>query len=298
MRLKVSLFALFLICAGQALADEVKVSHGGITLNASLEKAQDDWTAGPVVLMTHGTLAHNRMEIMATLQEMLKERGVSSLSINLSQGVDNRKSVMYPCENPHRYKYDDAAEEIRAWVEWLKGEGVGNVAVLGHSRGGNQAARFAAATDDPAVKMTFLLAPTTRAPGYAEKDYKRRYGKDLMPILQKARDLVAAGKGDEMISPVDFIYCKETSASADAFVSNYNPDPNRDTPTVVPQIKMPVMVIAGTEDKVVAGLIEKMEPIADGEQVQLVVVDGADHFFLDLYSEDVADIITETLGVE
>jgi len=49
---------------------------------------------------------------------------------------------------------------------------------------------------------------------------------------------------------------------------------------------------------VIEGLIGKVEPLADGEHVTLVVIDGADHFFRDLYAEDIADNIAETLGAE
>ncbi|MES9878056.1 MAG: alpha/beta hydrolase [Candidatus Sedimenticola sp. PURPLELP] len=298
MYLKSVLLALGLALGGTTLAEEVKLPHGGITLNANLEKTGDNWHSGPVVLMTHGTLAHSRMEIMAGLQEMLLDRGVSSLSINLSLGLDDREAAMYPCETPHRHKYNDAEEEVGAWMAWLKGQGAGNVSLLGHSRGGNQTARFAAANDASPVETVFLLAPSLRNQGYGETDYKRRYGKELMPIMEKAREMVAAGKGDEMLQKVDFIYCKEASATAAAFISNYEPEANGDTPTLISRIKSPVMVIVGSEDKVVSGLVEKIEPIADGERVQLVIVEGAGHFFLDLYSEDVADTIAETLGAE
>ena len=40
-----------------AMAEEIKLPFQGMTLNANLEKAGDSWPAGPVVLMTHGTLA-------------------------------------------------------------------------------------------------------------------------------------------------------------------------------------------------------------------------------------------------
>lgn len=46
-------------------------------------------------------------------------------------------------------------------------------------------------------------------------------------------------------------------------------------------------------DKAVKGLIEKAQPLADGEHIQLEVTDGADHFFRDRYSEDIADVIAE-----
>jgi alpha/beta superfamily hydrolase len=59
-----------------------------------------------------------------------------------------------------------------------------------------------------------------------------------------------------------------------------------------------VLVIAGTEDTAVRGLPEKVEPLADGERIQLLVIDGADHFFRDLYSEDIADTVAELLATE
>ncbi|MET0104481.1 MAG: alpha/beta hydrolase [Sedimenticola sp.] len=298
MYLKSLLLLLGLLTIGVAQAEEVKLSHNGITLNANLETTGEGWESAPVILMTHGTLAHSRMEIMAGLQEMLLERGVSSLSINLSLGLDDRQAAMYPCETPHRHLYNDAEGEIGAWVDWLKGQGAGRISLLGHSRGGNQTARYAAAQGDAGVETVFLLAPSLRNQGYGEADYKRRYGKDLMPILQKVREMTATGRGEDLLQKVDFIYCKETSVSAAAFVSNYEPEKDGDTPSLVSRTKSPVLIIVGSEDKVVSGLAEKMEPMVDGERVQMITLEGAGHFFLDLYSEEVADTIAETLGIE
>ena len=280
------------------MADEVKLQHDGMTLNASLVTSADSWPAGPVVLMTHGTLAHRGMEIMAGLQDMLSERGISSLAINLSLGLDDRSAAMYDCATPHSHRHTDAVAEIGAWLEWLKGQGVKKIALLGHSRGGNQTARFAAGTSDPAVTAVILIAPQTWSAEYAAADYEKRYGKPLEPVLARARELVDAGKGDALVKPVDFIYCEQTGATAAAFVSYYTPDTDMDTPSLVPAIKLPVLVIAGSEDTAVKGLPEKVEPRADGERVQLMVVDGADHFFRDLYSEDIADAVAEMLAVD
>ena len=298
MYLKFMLLLLGLLWFCIVQAEEVKLSQGELTLNANLEKTDGNWAGGPVVLMTHGTLAHNRMEIISGLQEMLRDRGISSLAINLSLGLDNRESAMYPCETPHRHRHTDAVDEISAWIHWLKGQGVENLSLLGHSRGGNQTAQFAAANTDPAIKAVFLVAPAIWSADKALDGYKKRYGKDLLPILEQARGLVAAGKGEEMMSRVDFIYCKDTSATAEAFVAYYEPDKKMDSPSLMPHIQVPVVVFAGSEDMVVKGLIEKMETIADGDRIQLVVIDGADHFFRDLFSEDISDTIAETLGIE
>ena len=86
--MRTMLLTLLLITgfSAAALADDVRLPYQGMTLNASLEKSSDSWPAGPVVLMTHGTLAHRGMEIMAGLQSMLADRGISLLAINLSLG--------------------------------------------------------------------------------------------------------------------------------------------------------------------------------------------------------------------
>ena len=78
--------ALLLTLPLQAVAEKVTLEHDGLTLNASLEKS-GNWPEGPLVLMTHGTLAHSGMEIMATLQELFAENDISSLAINLSLGI-------------------------------------------------------------------------------------------------------------------------------------------------------------------------------------------------------------------
>ena len=280
-----------------AMAEEIKLPFQGTTLNANLKKAGDSWPAGPVVLMTHGTLAHRGMEIMAGLQSMFADRDISSLAINLSLGLDDRAAAMYDCATPHNHRHTDAVAEIGAWLEWLKAQGAEKVALLGHSRGGNQTARFAAATADPVVTNVILIAPQTWSADYAAADYEKRYDKPLAPVLARAQELVDAGKGDTLMESVDFIYCEQTSATAAAFVSYHAADADMDTPAVIPAIKAPVLVVAGTEDTDVRNLPEIMEPVADGERVQLLVMDGADHFFRDLYSEDIADAVAELLGM-
>jgi len=280
--------AALLFAAGVA-AESVTLKHRGLNVTANLETTGEAWQQGPVLLLTHGTLAHNRMEIMATLQQLLLERGVSSLAINLSLGLSDRAG-MYDCAVPHRHRHTDALEEIGLWRDWLRQQGADKVVLLGHSRGANQTARFAAAHDSAAIRGVILVAPQTWSEGYEAKDYQQRYGKPLAPILANAEKLVAEGKGDTLLKPVDFIYCENTAASAAAFVSYYRPDARMDTPTVVNDIHKPVLVFAGSADTVVKGLIEKMEQASSRDNVRFEVIDGADHFFRDLYAEDLADL--------
>lgn len=271
-----------------ALADEVALQHKGLKVTANLEKAGDDWQQRPVLLITHGTLAHNRMEIIAALQQLFADRGYSSLAINLSLGVNDRKG-MYDCKVPHTHLHIDAVDEIGLWRDWLKTQGVSNIVLLGHSRGGNQTAWFAAERDDPAIRAVVLVAPALWDEDYAARDYEKRYGKALAPVLAKAESLVAQGKGDTLMQPVDFIYCQDAAATAQAFVNNYKPDARRHTPNLLKSITKPVLVFAGGEDNVVVGLEEQMAEAVKRDNISLRTIEGADHFFRDLYAEDLAD---------
>lgn len=272
-------------------AKEVSLVEDGLTLHANLETAGADWQQGPFVLMTHGTLAHGEMELMQGLQAALKDRGIGSLSLTLSLGLDQRRG-MYDCAQPHRHRHEDALKEIGAWLTWLQSQGLTKpLILLGHSRGGNQAARFAAAHPEAALSHLVLLAPQTWTETGTADDYQQRFGKPLPPLLERASQMRDAGQADALLEGVDFLYCPATQASAAAFLSYYGPDPAMDTPGLLPGLKVPVLVVAGSQDQVVQGLTAKVQPLVDGRQVQLLELDGADHFFRDLYIEDIADAV-------
>ena len=291
----ISIFILVSVVATQgAFAEEVKLQQGQLTLNANLDKAED-WPAGPTVLITHGTLFHNKSELITALQELLLENGVSSLAINLSLGLNDRHGP-YDCATPHTHKHEDAVDEIDAWLAWLKKQGTTQVVLLGHSRGGNQTAWFAAEHDDPVIKKVILVAPQTWSPEYAASSYEKNHGKPLAPALKKAESLVTAGSSKAAIEHTDFIYCKDTTASAEAVISYYAPDPRKDTPYLLPKIKKPVLIFAGSEDQVVKGLDEKLASLAEGGDIELEVIDGADHSFRDLYVEDLVERAVEFIG--
>src|SRR5512139_3758675 len=175
-------------------AMEVTLEHKGLTLNANLELAADKKIVDGVVLITHGTLAHRGMEIVSDLQNLLKERGYSSLAINLGLGVSNRQG-MYDFPVTHRHRHTDAADEIGTWIGWLKGQGATRVALVGHSRGGAQTALYAAEQDSALVKAVALLAPAMRDDN-PDAGYRKRYQKPLAPLLEKAQKLVQDGKGN------------------------------------------------------------------------------------------------------
>ncbi|KTG17460.1 hypothetical protein AUR63_08740 [Guyparkeria sp. XI15] len=281
--------------AGQAQAAErVELEHDGTTLVGHMEMAPGSEISDGVVLMVHGTLAHGQMEIMRSMQSLLAEAGYNALAINLSLGQDAREG-MYDCATTHRHEHGNAVNEVAAWVEWLKGEGAERLAVMGHSRGGNQVARYLAGEPDPSVEKAVLLAPQTWTAGYHAKDYQKRYDAELAPLLDRAEALVAEGRGDEVME-MDFIYCEDTTATAASVVSYYREDPLMDTPTVLGAVSVPTLVIIAGADTTITDLEEKMAEPAQADHIEMTVVSGSDHMFRDLFLYDAADAATAFIG--
>jgi len=288
-------FATLGLAATASHADTVNIKGAdGLTLNANIELADGKTMADGLVLLTHGTLAHNKMEVIANLQKLLAERGVSSLAPNLSLGVDNRTG-MYDCAVPSTHKHTDALDEIGLWLDYVKSQGATDVVLAGHSRGGNQTAWFVARENPKVVSKVVLLAPATRYADKEAKSFEQRHGKPLAASFQKAQALVDAGNGAQLMKGEGVLYCPGADVSAESFVSYYNNDMRQHTPNLVPMLGRPVLVIVGSEDKVVSGLIEEVKPLANGDDIQLLVLDGGDHFFLDFFVEDAADAIAKIL---
>lgn len=276
-------------------AETMTLEHGSLTLRAELAKAPGAQLSDGVIVLLHGTLAHNRMEIMSTLQTVMRERGYNTLAVNLGLGVDGREG-MFDCGARHVHLHEDAMTELGLWVSWLAEQGVERVALMGHSRGGNQVAWFDLEHDAPLIAAVITIAPMTWDAAASAAEYQKRYGVPLSEVLAKAEALQKAGKGGEALEDVGFVYCENATVTADAFVSYYRDDWRKDTPRVIAKLSKPVLVFAGSEDDVVKDLVPKMEAVADGERVRLEMIDGADHFFRDLYAEDIGDLTADFLA--
>jgi len=249
-----------------AHAGEVKIKHDELTLNANLVMAPGKQYRDGIILMIHGGLSHNAMHTIANLQSLFKEAGYSSLAINLSLGLNDRHG-MYPCGQVHRHRQQDAIKEIDAWMTWLRDQGVTRVTLLGHSRGGAQAAWYEMERNPKLVNFVVLLAPATAENG--GKGYQKRYGQPLAPALEKAGRLVESGKGKTVIDHSNIMFCSDTRATAESFLSYYGPDPRLDTPYLLPRIEKPVLVMVASEDDVVVGLDKKITPLLKKGELEM-----------------------------
>ena len=283
------LLLLFFVTFAYASEKKLELKVGGKVALGKLVIPDDSSLADGVLLITHGTLAHKDMELVVALQNGLAERGVATLAHSLTLAQDRRKG-MYDCQVPHAHAHEDAIEEIGAWVKWLKDNGATSVSLLGHSRGGNQVAWYAA--EQGGVEKVVLLAPALGLSGkFAAKILKRRNGADIQPHFKQAVALVKDGKGETMLDVPGFIYCKGGKASARAIVSYYGEDERRNAVANLSRISSPALVIAGSKDTAVPDVPGKIKPIADGKKLRFEMIEDADHMFLDFFADDAAELV-------
>ncbi|OUD15490.1 alpha/beta hydrolase [Thioflexithrix psekupsensis] len=284
-------FALFLMVFNLPVyAESVQIKHHDVMLNGVLTLAKGKSLANEsLIVMVHGTLGHAQMDTLSTLQATLNDHDFNVLSINLSLGQNDRALQLYPCEQTHTHRHTDALEEINAWLQWAKAQNAGNIVLLGHSRGGNQAAWFVSQNEVPQVTALVLLAPMTRV--------NVTLTETQQALLTKAKQLVNDDKANELLSKIAFLYCPETQATAATFVSYYEPVPEMHTPYLLPSIKIPTLVISGSEDNISVNLANEMAALtAQFSHIVHHDIMGADHFFRDLYADDVVEIMNGFLN--
>lgn len=139
--------------------------------------------------------------------------------------------------------YDDAMKEIDAAVEKLKVGGTKKLVIAGHSLGANAALRYGATRSGLAGLIGLAPAwhpPTANSFPHVKKD------------VDRSREMVAAGKGDEKDYFTGNNCCPLFSARFPAtpriYLSYYDPDGNALMPRNAAAVKAPVLWILGKDD--------------------------------------------------
>jgi len=274
-----ALLAAILLLFGPALAraEPVQIKPGLLKLNGNLELPDGKTVEDGVVILLHGTLSYDRQETIAALQKNLKARGIGSLAITLSLGIDDRQGPR-ACDVVHDYALAGARREISLWIEWLKAQHAKTIDLLGFSHGGAQVA--AMGSELPTVRRLVLLAPAFATSVEQEVIYQRAFGHPLKPELEAAR------KAPLERRTVDFLTCKQAPVLGATFLDGYAEiAPRRATKT-----GHPTLVIVAGQDEIVHDLKSKLP-----SDIKPVVIEGATHFFPDLYGEEAADAIATFL---
>jgi len=269
---------LLALAPGVAAAEPVQIKPSLTRLNANLELPPGKTVGDGVVVIVHGMLSWYGQETVAALQKNLKAHGIGSLAITLSLGVDDRRGPRN-CDVTHDYALAGPQREVSRWMDWLSGQKAKSVDLLGFSRGGAQVA--AIAPQLPNVRKVVLMAPAFATALEQAEAYQRAFGHPLQPGIDAAR------KNPLAMRTVDFLNCKQAPVLNATFLDGYSELP----PQLAARTGKPTLVIVAGKDEVVPDLARKLP-----SDVKPVVIDGASHFFLDLYGEEAADVVAKFLA--
>jgi pimeloyl-ACP methyl ester carboxylesterase len=284
-------FMVVCAAAGHAAsAEEVKIEHQGLEVLGNLDLAPGkSLKADGAVILLHDSLGHHRVELIAALQELMHARGVNTLAITLSLGLNARRG-MYDCGLEQDHRSEDAREELQTWVNWLKEKGASNVVLAGHGRGGTQVAYYLAKDADKAVKKAILIAPLAQTFTSAGGEYEERFHKPLQPVLAEAERHMAEDQANQLMENVAFLQCPQARVTAGAFIDYYGDNPNLYTPSLVPGIKVPTLIAVGNQDPLGDELSAAISGIpTDTRNVTQAVITGADSQFRDVAADHLAD---------
>ena len=285
-------FATVAVSPRPSVAEEVRLEHVGLSLLANLELPQGKTLAqAPVALLLHGTLGHHDMEIIKALQAGLRTRGVATLAITLSLGLDSRRG-MFACEREHDHRSADAIDEIGAWMAWLEERGAKSPTLVGHSRGAQQVASYAASAPERAASRLVLVAPLSDTAEMAIQSYRTAFAADLPAVLASAKARITAGEEDTLITAPGFLYCRAARVTAAAFADYYDPDKYAVPIGILGDLQNTVLVVAGSDDRIAPDVAARLAARPPNPRVTLQTIDGADHFFRDLFADDMADMVS------
>lgn len=285
-----SILAGLFLFSMNTLAEPVALPLNGLRANGNLIAGEDK--ARSFFLIVHGTWAHADMELPKALQALLADEGYGSLAVTLSLGVDNRQAFLR-CDSPVLQGQADALPEIHAWYSYLREQGYTRITLLGHSRGGAQAALYHQRYPQAELSALVLVAPMTWQARAIADDYEARFHTGLSVVLLEAEE--ALDRGREFFTPPGVLYCQNTQVKPEAFLSYYRENPPKNTPNLLSALAIPARVYLGSDDSLTASFLAQSTLYENNPKVIVKTVDGADHFFRDLYADEIVEDLLDSL---
>ena len=278
--LRAAMAASLALASLPAAAEPVQLKSGQTRLNGNMEVPPGKKVADGVALILHSARSDNKQDTVVALQQNLKKRGIASLAITLSLGIDNREGAR-ACGLLHDYALAGTQREIAAWMAWLRADGAPTVDLIGYSRGGTQIAELAPKLSR--VGHVVLIAPQFATSAERAEAYQRDYGH---PIGKPVAD---ANEYPLQKMTVDFLGCRDAQVLGATFLDAYR----ERLPQLAAETSRPTLVVIAGKDEAVPDLAKKLP-----SQVAQVVIEGSGHFFPGAYGEEAADAIARFLKNE
>ena len=233
---------------------------------------EPDGALSGAALIFHGNTMNFYQGAPRFLPPALARMGLASLAFNRRGhdilGIRDSRAA----EGAAFQTYAEAIADNRIAAAWLAARGFVDPVVIGHSNGGTLAVRHAA--DHPRTRALVLLSAhcggremVRRASGAGLLAQDR-----LVEITEKARELVAAGRGRELLLMPGWWYV----TSAASFVDALENCPN--VLELAPRVRCPVLYLRGDREPRELYPAEAFSKLSTG-RCSVEIVPGCDHFY-------------------
>lgn len=274
------LAGLLLFTASNAQAEEVFVQiNDKLTGTADYFPGDSD---KPLIITQHGFLQTRNFATVKNLADYLKDSGFPVLSPTMTLGVNLRRNIM-SCEAIHLNNLWSDVQEIQHWIDWAKQRGHQNIALVGHSTGAMTFSAYMSKKVDPAVKkiiLTSLIYFGDRRTGAYE----------TAEMKQQALAAMKNNTGDE-ITEYSLSYCKNYPTTARNFLSYYQWSAQKVIDTLR-QSTTDFTVVMGNADQ---RMIEKWLDSFRQNNIDITMIDGADHFYAGAQEFDLHETVESIL---
>ncbi len=264
-------------------------SHNGLVLNANLKSNSQSDT---IFILVHGTRGYKDMEIIKSLSQKIYDYGYSSLSINLSYDIDNRASEFLSCDRVHTHNEHTSIDEIVSWYRYLENQDYKNIYFIGHSRGAFNVIQAMAIINNNNIKA-YLLAPVIDTYLGTKNYYDQEHNLPYETLINNKDEFIISDR----YPSINFLFCENARVSSSTFRSYLDLSKNQTlypfTFSIVDLLKdtnSMVTIFSGTDDEILLDSYKKLNQI-NQSNISHILIDEADHFFRDIYLDDVIDII-------
>jgi hypothetical protein len=184
--------------------------------------------------------------------------------------------------------FEDSAKDIRAWVNTAKELGFSNIWLQSHSLGPSKVTHFVHTTKPTDIAGLIFLSPSDMMGLVHEPEgYK-----DHQILLPEAQQLVAQGKGDQLLS---HLLWKSVKISAKTYINFFGDNANTAVFNYQNQslgwdkvnaITLPVIAFTGTNDNGIVPIMDAYQAmqlleteLKNAPRKQTIVFEDGDHDF-------------------
>lgn len=249
----------------------ITIGRGNEALDGALHLPDRDPVRGAVLLF-HGNVGNFYTGPSRFLPPTLTESGFACLAFNrrghdILVNASGRGVGGGACQTAA-----EGVEDNERAAAFLADLGHGNPIVIGHSNGGMLAACFAAAHPETRA-LVLLSAHAGGADTYWRSCASGLMAADRAEELERtARELVAAGRGGELLLLPRWWYAVSAASLADRI------DATPDLLEQAPQVTCPTLAIRGSEEPITTYPMEDFAAKAAGP-AEAIVVEGSDHWY-------------------